>query len=103
MVADGSENVAQFPLTSGGAADAVSGQQGKLQRTGNLDGGAIACLLLTMKMALQFHVNVAAAKDVRQALDPAARFFPSPVIEGTRQWAAVAVACETDQPIRMFA
>ena len=52
MVADGGEGVTKFASLRDGVADSVSGQQGKVQRTGDSDGGAVAGFFFALEMAL---------------------------------------------------
>src|SRR5208283_6060904 len=96
MMTNGGENIAKFALPSRGVTDAIGRKQGNLERVGNFDGGAIAGFLLPMKMALQFHVDAVMAKNVRQPLDPVARFFHATVSESKGQ-RSVVVAGKANQ------
>ena len=70
MVADGGEDVAEFAVLRGGVADAVGGEQRKMQRSGDVEGGAVAGFLFAMEMALQFDIDIVGAEDVRQVDRP---------------------------------
>ena len=72
-----------------------------MQRAGDFDGGAVARFLLAMKMALQFHIDVAVAKDAGQAFDRAPRFFHAATGQRASERAVIA-AGEADQPGGMF-
>ena len=101
MVTESGENVAQFALVSGGIADAIGGKQRKPERAGNFDGGAIAGFLLAMKMALEFDVNVGAAKDFSQVLNAGSRAFHPTVLQSQSQ-RTIVVSGEANQAFRMF-
>ena len=69
MVADRGEGVAEFASLGSGVADAVGGEQRKIQGTGEIDRGAIAGFFFAMEMALQFDVDILAAEDADELIE----------------------------------
>ena len=101
VIANGGEDIAEFALLRRRIADAIGGQQRELERAGNFYGGAIACFLLAMKMALQFHIDIVAAKDAGQAIHRAPRLFHATTSQRGGEWAVIASG-QADQPGSMF-
>ena len=98
-MADGSEGVAEFAIFGGGVADAVGGEQRKIQRAGDGDGGAVAGFFFALEMALQFDVDISAAENSDELIDrrrassmppcckAAARGPSAPPVRQIRPWA----------------
>jgi hypothetical protein len=68
-MANGGEGIAEFPVFRSGVADAIGREQRKIERTGNCNSGAVASFFVTMKMTLQFDVDIAATKYPDQLFD----------------------------------
>ena len=101
MVADGGEGVAQFASFGSGVADAVGGEQRKMQRAGDVDGGAVAGFFFAMEVALQFDVDIFGAEDADELIDLAASFVDAALLQGCGERAFVA-AGEADQAFGVF-
>src|SRR5580704_7436072 len=69
VIADSSKCVPEFAIFRSGITNAVRSQQRQIERAGNRDSGTVASFFFTMKMALQFDVDVAAAKNSNQMFD----------------------------------
>ena len=52
MMADRRERVAEFAGFGDGVVDAVGGEQGEIERTGEIDGDAVAGFFFALEMAL---------------------------------------------------
>ncbi len=76
MISQGGEDVAEFALLRRRIADTIGRQQREFERAGNFDGSAIARFLLAMKMALQFHVNIALSEICRSGIRPSVELLP---------------------------
>ena len=96
MVADGGEGVAQLAALRDGVADAVGGEQRKMQRVGDVDGGAVAGFLFAMEMALQFDVDIVGTEDSDELIDLATSFVDAALLQSRCEWAFVA-AGEADE------
>ena len=75
--------------------------KGSRKRAGNFDGGAVARFLLAMKMALQFHIDVAVAKDAGQTFHRATRLL-HPTLRQRNGERTIIPAGEADQSGRML-
>ena len=74
FVANRGEDIAERAIVRRGVADAVGGEQRKVEVAGDLDCNAVAGFFFAMKVALQFDVNVVAAEDASEVFDRAAGF-----------------------------
>ena len=74
LVADGGEDVAELAVVRGGVADAVGGEQRKMQVAGDFDGDAVAGFFFAVEVALQFDVDIVGAEDAGEAIDCASGF-----------------------------
>ncbi len=97
VISNGGEDIAEFTLLRRRIADAIGGQQRELQRAGDFNGGAIACLLLAMKMALQFHIDIFVSKNTGQTFHRTSRFFHAAMSQRRGERTVIA-ASEADQP-----
>ena len=80
MVADGGEGVTQLAALRDGVADSVGGQQRKMQRLGDGDGGSIAGFLFTLEMALQFDIDIFGTEDSDELIDLATSFVDAALL-----------------------
>jgi len=101
MVANRGEHIAKFTLARGRLADSIGGQQREMQGAGDFDGSSVAGFLLAMKMTLQFHINIAVAKNAGQAFHRAPRFFHAALRQGSGEQTIIA-AGETNESIGML-
>jgi hypothetical protein len=101
VISNGGEYVAKFTLLGCRIPDPIGGQQWKLERAGNLNGSAVASFLLAMKMALQFDINIAGAKNIHQAFNGVTSFFYPAVSQSDRKWPIMA-ARKTNNPFGML-
>ncbi len=85
MVADGGEGIAKLPPLRNGVADAVGGQQRKIQRTRNVDRSAIAGLFFALKMPLQFNVDIFRAENSDELIDAAPCFVHAALLQSRSQ------------------
>jgi hypothetical protein len=74
LVADGGEDVAEFAVARRGIADAVGGEDRKMQVAGDFEGDAVAGFFFAMIVALQFDVDVVVSEDAGEAIDHAMGF-----------------------------
>ena len=102
VISNGGEDVAKFTLPRRRIADTIGRQQRKLQRAGNFDGGAVARFLLAMKMALQFHIDVALAKICRSGDSTECRASSIPPLSQRGGERAVIAPGQADQSASMF-
>src|ERR1700730_7027809 len=101
MMTNGGKHIAEFALPRRRITDPIGGQQGEFKRAGNFDGGTVARFLLAMKMALQFHIDVAATKDVDQVFYRTPRFFHA-ALRQRRGERTIITPGEADEPGRML-
>ena len=101
MVADGGEGVTKLAALRDGVVDSVGGQQRKIQRLGDGDGGAIAGFFFALKMALQFDINILGTEDSDNLIDLAASFVDAALLQSGCQWAFRA-AGEADEALGML-
>lgn len=80
MVADGGEGVAQFTRFDGGVANSVGGQQRKMQRMGDVDGGAVARFFFALEMTLQFDVDIFVTEDGDESIDLPTGFIDAVIL-----------------------
>src|SRR4029077_17978185 len=101
MVANRGEHIAKFTLARGRIADSIGGQQREMQGAGDFDGSSVAGFLLAMKMTLQFHINIAVAKNAGQAFVLAPRVFQAALSQGSGDQTIIA-AGETYEHVGML-
>ena len=101
MISNGGEDIAEFTLLRRRIADTIGRQQRKFERAGNFDGSAVARFLLAMKMALQFHIDVALAENAGQAFHRAPRFFHAALSQRGSERTVIAPG-QADQPGSML-
>ena len=53
-----------------------------MERSGEVDGDAVAGFLFAVEMALQFDIDVLGAEDAEESIDLTARFFRTALVEG---------------------
>src|SRR5579883_1855844 len=68
-MADGGEEIEDFAIVCVGVAHAVGRKYRKTERGCNAECGLVAPLLLTEVVALEFDIDIFAAKDVDELLD----------------------------------
>ena len=62
-IANAGEEVEDLALFGGGVTDAVGGEERQAKRCSQADGALITCLLLALRMALQFDVDVGTTEE----------------------------------------
>src|SRR5882672_8210904 len=68
---------------------------------GNFDCSAVACFLVTMKMPLQFDINISITKTLGQTFNRASRFFHSTISQGG-SYGAVVAASQANKSASVF-
>ena len=101
MVPNRGECIAEFAGFSSGVADAVGGEQRKIQRAGDVDGSAVAGFFFALEMALQFDVDVFVSEDGDESIDLATSFIDAALLYGCGQ-RPFCTAGEADQAIGML-
>src|SRR5688572_10503733 len=74
VISDAGEDIQNLPLRGKSILHAVCGEQGKPERSGDLNGALIERLLLSREMALQLDVNTIAAENFNETLGNAPAF-----------------------------
>src|SRR5579884_275322 len=90
MVADAGEHVQDLARVASCIADAVGGEQRKLQFTRQLDRSMINDFFFTIEMSLQLDVHVLMTKDTDQPRQLIASFSNSTAPDGVSYWAGLA-------------
>ena len=101
MVANAGEDIENMALIGLGILRALRGQQRQLQAACQIDGGLIACFLLTVVVALQFDINIIVTVDRDELFERAATRRQAAAGQCISQQAFIA-SRETDQPDRIL-
>src|SRR5581483_4214342 len=81
VMAETGEYVENLARSGPGVAHTVGGEERKIERAGNFDGGLVAGFFCTIEVALQFDINVFAAKNAGETFNGSAGFVCSAVSE----------------------
>ncbi len=98
MVVDSGEGITKFATLRDGVADAISSEQRKIQRTGDINGGAVARFFFALEVALQFDVDIFGTEDANELINVASGFVKAPLLQGCGE-GTVGSAGEADQAV----
>src|SRR5689334_7314518 len=90
VIADRSEDVAEFAILWSCIESSVGRKQRKMRRAGHINGEAVANFLLAMKMTLEFDVHVCWTENSGKPIEYAGSLFFSGMLEGECQRSIVA-------------
>src|SRR4051812_45245483 len=101
VMAERSKDIGQFTFMRSCMIHPIRSQQWKIHRARNFNCNAVALLFVTMKMALEFDVNVFGAEDLYQLLNSLqCRLWT--IFSQRRCQGAFIAAGQTDNALHMF-